>query len=633
MKLIRAVIGLTLLLSLAPGLAAQAADPQGIVVRDGKTQPVFDYADAIRQRVWVTCEECDGDRDGTADRIAMDIIRPRTDTPVPVIVDASPYFTTVGRGNEGELIGDTDGDGINDKWPLFYDNYFVPRGYAVVLLHIDGTGRSTGCTDEGGRNDILSARAGVSWLAAASWSNGRVGMIGKSYDGTIANGVAATGVVGLKTIVPISAISSWYDYSRAGGITFSDDYPAWLSEYVTNPGRREHCQASRDWMSAHDGDESGDYTDFWAERDYRPDVSKVKASVFVVHGLQDDNVQTQQFARWWSGLDVPRKIWLAREGHIDPFDFRRSEWVSTLHKWFDYWLQGVPNDVLTQPRVDLEHAADEWETHADWPLPGTRSVHAWMASPAADGPGSLTLQPFRGGERVRSYTDNPRQTEAAMIGSPGAESSARLAFLSQPLQKPLRISGTPTVSVLASADKKQANLGAVLVDYGPATHVSREGDGIATNDAETCWGASSSADDACYHTTRKLTADVDLWRVSKGILDSSNRDSLSAATPMTPGERYRFDIELLPDDYVFPAGHQIGVVVVGSYPEYYSQPSSSRATVDVAVNPSRISLPVVGGRAAAQSSGAFDAGPVVVPERTVQTDVLTTPKPGPKLPR
>ena len=41
-------------------------------------------------------------------------------------------------------------------------------------------------------------------------------MIGKSYDGTLANGVAATGVDGLTTIVPISAISDWYDYSRIG---------------------------------------------------------------------------------------------------------------------------------------------------------------------------------------------------------------------------------------------------------------------------------------------------------------------------------------------------------------------------------------------------------------------------------
>ena len=43
-------------------------------------------------------------------------------------------------------------------------------------------------------------------------------MIGKSYDGTLSNGVAATGVEGLKTIVPISAISAWYNYSRDNGI-------------------------------------------------------------------------------------------------------------------------------------------------------------------------------------------------------------------------------------------------------------------------------------------------------------------------------------------------------------------------------------------------------------------------------
>ncbi len=43
-------------------------------------------------------------------------------------------------------------------------------------------------------------------------------MIGRSYNGTLPNAVAATGVEGLTTIVPIAAISSWYDYSRMGGI-------------------------------------------------------------------------------------------------------------------------------------------------------------------------------------------------------------------------------------------------------------------------------------------------------------------------------------------------------------------------------------------------------------------------------
>ena len=50
-------------------------------------------------------------------------------------------------------------------------------------------------------------------------------MIGKSYDGTLSNGVAATGVEGLKTIVPVSAISAWYNYSRTGGIRHNTNYP------------------------------------------------------------------------------------------------------------------------------------------------------------------------------------------------------------------------------------------------------------------------------------------------------------------------------------------------------------------------------------------------------------------------
>ena len=52
----------------------------------------------------------------------------------------------------------------------------------------------------------------------ADWTTGAVGMTGVSYNGTLPNQVATTGVEGLKTIVPVSAISSWYDYYRANGL-------------------------------------------------------------------------------------------------------------------------------------------------------------------------------------------------------------------------------------------------------------------------------------------------------------------------------------------------------------------------------------------------------------------------------
>src|SRR6185503_13435691 len=99
----------------------------------------------------------------------------------------------------------------------------------------------------GGPEDIASEKSIVDWLngrveayalkagtnttpdlakkVVADWHNGSSAMIGKSYDGTLSNGVAATGVEGLKTIVPVSAISAWYNYSRTGGVRHNTNYP------------------------------------------------------------------------------------------------------------------------------------------------------------------------------------------------------------------------------------------------------------------------------------------------------------------------------------------------------------------------------------------------------------------------
>jgi X-Pro dipeptidyl-peptidase len=370
----------------APGVAKAQTSP---VITDGVTSPVFGYSDAIRERLWITAD-FDSDLNGIADEIALDIIRPAagaTGLKSPVIMDASPYFTTLCRGNEGECIADVDGDGLNDRWPLYYDNYFVPRGYAIMLLHMVGTGFSTGCPVTGGTPDNRSAVLAIDWLngrrtahdaggntVVADWDNGKSGMIGKSYDGTLGNAAAAAGVDGLTTIVPISAISTWYNYTRQAGLGLSgwaSNYPSSLSNTVTNPDRRAGCAAVRTTLNATDGDENYDFTPFWLERDYFKDIDNVDASVFVAHGIQDDNVKANQFSEWWYELaerDVPRKLWLGRVGHEDPFDFRRDVWVNTLHRWFDHWLFEVPNGIMSEPMVTVEReGGDVFEDYADWP--------------------------------------------------------------------------------------------------------------------------------------------------------------------------------------------------------------------------------------------------------------------------
>ncbi|MFC7642364.1 hypothetical protein ACFQX6_16460 [Streptosporangium lutulentum] len=83
---------------------AHANTEPSITVKQGRTQPVFSYADAIRESVYVE-SSVDSDSNGKLDRVRVDIIRPKESGPrlkVPVIIDESPYYDNSGRGNEAE---------------------------------------------------------------------------------------------------------------------------------------------------------------------------------------------------------------------------------------------------------------------------------------------------------------------------------------------------------------------------------------------------------------------------------------------------------------------------------------------------------------------------------------------------
>jgi len=604
---------------------AMADEAPAISIVDGVTAPVFDYTQAIRERVFIPVAGVDQDRDGVDDVTAIEIMRPAESDAglkVPAIIDTSPYYTTLGRGNESQLIGDVDGDGLNDKWPLFYDNYFVPRGYAMILAQMDGTGNSTGCPMHGGPGDIQSMKVVIDWLngrvdghyadgtaAIAGWHNGKAAMMGKSYDGTLANGVAATGVEGLTTIVPISAISHWYGYSRTGGIRHNTNYPASLSNTVTNPDRRALCAPVRAELDLIDGDETGDINQFWVERDYRLTIDNVKASVFLVHGLNDDNVRMSQVGDYWKALgehDVPRKIWLAKVGHTDPFEFDRAGWVDTIHRWYDYWLQGIDNGIMGEPMARVETDPGVFEDAASWPVPGTTDVDVLLAGTTAGAAGDLRLQPGDGVASATFTGPSGSLSEANAMNNPEGSQANRLVFLSEPLTAPLRISGTPRVELTAALGQEQANLGALLVDYGTSTRTSRTGEGVINTTTRTCWGAESVNDNGCYLEVALRSQTTDVWRASRGALDSSNRFSLAdgAAVPVTPGEANEFGFPLEPYDTTFAAGHRIGVVVTTNLAGY-NQLGTANASVTVDTTLSRVVLPVVGGPAAAAASGAF----------------------------
>jgi X-Pro dipeptidyl-peptidase len=655
---VKAAVGAIALAALGFGTGtARAADPVISVGADGTTAPNFSYKDAIRERVFIPVAGIDSDGNGITDRVAVDIVRPKESGPslkVPAIIDDSPYYTSVGRGNETQYIHTT-AAGVLDKFPLFVDNFFVPRGYAYIAAQAIGTAFSTGCPLHGGSGDVAGFKAVIDWLegrvpgyttvagtdpVVATWASGKNAMIGKSYDGTFANGVASTGVDGLTTIVPISAISSWYDYSRMGGIRENTHYPASLDNSITSDqsaatlgvvppvNHRTACASIISGLNSVDGDTDGDINPFWQDRDYRMNVNNVKAAVFETHGINDDNVRPDQFAEWWAGLaanNVPRKLWRSLEGHVDPFDYRRGAWVDTLHRWFDYWLQGVPNGIMNQPRVDMETAPDTWTTYADWPIPGTVSTDVFLSGRSAGTSGFLGAA-SGGSTDTLTYSDPATgnvPSETTDINTPNGSQASRLVFLSPKLKSDVTLSGTPIVDIQASLSQTQTNLAALVVDYGAGNHVGRGGsDGVSNTTTRTCWGPSSdgtdctlgstctantAVDNACYLEVSKPVQAVTSWRVSKGILDSSNRTSLISgmAEPAVIGTKYDFKFRILPTDYVFPAGHQIGVILLANYSMGVTATRGTAITVDTKA--SKISLPVTGGAAALTAAGALGA--------------------------
>jgi len=149
--------------------------------------------------------------------ISLAVWRPQNTTePLPVIIDAGPYFEVGSHckvANQrpcapGNMVDDTI-DWAGQTTPFTVRNY-LPRGYAVAQVAVRGTGTSGGCMDLMGPAEVHDLDQAITWLGTQPWSNGNVAMIGASYDGSTPWEVASTGNPHLKTIIPVSGLPDIY---------------------------------------------------------------------------------------------------------------------------------------------------------------------------------------------------------------------------------------------------------------------------------------------------------------------------------------------------------------------------------------------------------------------------------------
>jgi putative CocE/NonD family hydrolase len=82
---------------------------------------------------------------------------------------------------------------------------------------------------------------------------------------------------------------------------------------------------------------------------------------------------------WFANLDNPQKILIGPWYHDD----KLSSYDGSEHlRWFDYWLKGIDNGVMTAPPITYftigAPAGQEWRTTRDWPLTNTQPTPFYL---------------------------------------------------------------------------------------------------------------------------------------------------------------------------------------------------------------------------------------------------------------
>jgi X-Pro dipeptidyl-peptidase len=479
------------------------------------------------------------------------VYRPKTDeaTKVPVFINFSPYW-----GNLAPPAGLR-----GDAFSQYMIDYFVPRGYAVVLSSVRGTGDSAGCFNIGGDIEKRDAVAVIEHFAAQPWSNGNVGAGGKSYDGTTANAAAVMAPPALKMIFPVSGISELYKYNSKGGLAFTqgpifNTYyyalvgvgvplggtpqvdPAKVALYADDAACADLVNTQGQGVGS---GVTGDYTAYWTERNYTKDASKVTAAVFFVHGFTDWNVKPDHILPFINAIpeSVPKKVWLhnwtasdaSSDGHVYP---RRDDWNLTMLRFMDQTLKGIDTGIFDEPAFQIQDSEGTWRWEEAWPPARAAGTKFYLGFDAGKGALDPTA-PFRSGVRV--FEDNGQ--------GPAGTTTTGTTFLryeTQPLEYDVHYAGVPRLHVQASTNEPIGKIVATLYDVSP------EGNARLIN-----WGG----------------------------LNFRHRLALENPQPVVPNEVYSINIELFPQDDVVRAGHKLVLMLAGGGGGFLNQPTQARISV------------------------------------------------------
>jgi putative CocE/NonD family hydrolase len=507
-------------------------------------------------------------RDGVT--LHADIFRPNVEGKFPVLLQRTPY------NKDGEVE---------------FGLKAAARGYVVVVEDVRGRYASEGewYTFKNEPNDGYDT---VEWAAALPYSDGRVGMFGGSYVGATQMLAAIAHPPHLAGICPVVTASNYHEnWTYTGGAFaqwFNEDWTSGLSQNayehlvgrqndpvggiwtlpltnypILNLEKRPDINSNAtvapyflDWL-AHPS-----YDDYWKALSIEEHFQDIKVPALHVAAWYDlflgGSLRNYEGIKANGGSDEARRgqqLVVVIGGHsgggrkIGEVDFgpaaEGGSEAETILNWYDYLFKGAKNEFASGKPVKIfVMGANQWREEDDWPLARAKTTKYFLHSSAKAnslrGNGTLsTTAPAK--ESADQYVYDPAHP-APTIGGPLCCEPKRwptgprdqrpvearddvLVYSTPPMSADMEVTGPVSLELFAKSSAVDTDFTAKLIDVWP--------DGFAQN-------------------------------LTEGILRARYRDSREKTEMMTPGQIYKFTIDLWATSNVFKKGHVLRLEVSSS---------------------------------------------------------------------
>ena len=574
---------------------------------NGKSLATFTSHDAIREVVYVE-SRVDTDKDGLPDLVKVSIIRPRYEGKIPAVMTASPYhqgtndkasvkalynmkvdlevkephtiqvevpqLELVDPVGSAELVDEAEETltHINSSYTL--NDYLLPRGYANLYVSGVGTKDSQGLMTNGNYQQFEAYKNVIDWLngrcraftdhtrkrqVKADWSNGKVATTGISYLGTMSNGLATTGVDGLVVIIAEAGISSWYNYYRENGLVTSpggypgEDFDS-LAEltYSRNLLGGDYLhhnvahQADLDRVKKELDRASGDYNQFWHDRNYLLNANRVKAEVVFTHGSQDWNVKPLHVFNMFQALpaSIKKHLFYHNGAHVYLNNWQSIDFRESMNALLSKKLLGYDSSYELPTVIWQDNTGEQsWTSLDDF---GNQTSQRTFSL----GDGEKVIQNRyetkdyeRYGKAYPTFLSDLYQDKAQQV------------TIDLPIEEDLHLNGKARLHLRLHSSTNKGLLSAQLLEFGSKKYLQPYPAVLSVR----------TLDNGRYHMLDNLTElpfkEAGQRVISKGYLNLQNRHDLLEVEDVTPGEWMEFDFDLQPTIYKLEKGATLRLVL------------------------------------------------------------------------